>query len=237
MVERRDRDDPPPESSAADAARLENDADDGTGEVGPADGSANASGASDHGSGRDTEHGASEDEAGTPAASDEEGRTGRRSVVFASLRAALGSDSWLLTSYAVVGTLAAVLVGVVVALALPVWVENTLGQSQSVTFSRAFLILSGLLLVAALLAPLLYAHRRDRAGNRSRRSDFLLGASGYVLVASLYLSLVISAPPDQRSTPPAAVAPLVEFLYDVDPTLAVVPPLIAVGLIALAGNS
>lgn len=176
-------------------------------------------------------------DSGTPETSDDESTDGgRRSVVVASLKAAIRSDSWALKSYAVVGTLAAALVGLIVLLALPVWIQNTLGQSQSVTFSRAFLILSGLVLVAALLSPLLYARRRERTGERSRRSDFLLGVSGYLLVGSLYLSLLISAPPGQRSTPPAVLAPVVELLYGMDPTLAVVPPLVAVGLIALAGT-
>jgi len=161
---------------------------------------------------------------------------GGGSLVVASLRTTLGSESWILRSYGIVGTLLAVFVTLIVALAFPVWVESTLGASQTVTFSRAFLLVSGLLLVAVLLAPMVYAHRRDGDGDRSRRSDALLGASGYLLVGSLYLSLLISAPPGRRGTPPAVLAPLVEFLYGLDPAFAVVPPLAAAVLIGVAGN-
>lgn len=160
----------------------------------------------------------------------------RGSVILAALMAAMRSDSLLLKTYGVVGPLLAVIVSVLVALAFPVWVEGSLGQSQLITFSRGFLLISGLLLVVALLSPLLYAYRRRRSGDRSRRSDFFLAAAGYGLVGSLYLSLLVSAPPEQRGTPPTIVAPLVEGMYGLDPMFAVVPPLLAVVLIVIAGN-
>lgn len=175
------------------------------------------------------------DDRGPEATAGEE-ETGSRSLVVASLLTALRSDSWLLRSYGVVSLLLAVFVVAVVILAFPVWVANSLGSSPTITFSRAFLLLSGMLVVAALFAPVVYARRRHRRGDDSRQSDFLLAGSGYLFVFSLYLSLVISAPPSLRSEPSGVLAPVVDFLYSLDPVFALVPPVVAVAAVVVAGT-
>jgi len=155
-----------------------------------------------------------------------------RSLVFGSFRRAFGeTDSYLLRSYAVVGAVFAALLAVLLVLALPVWIFNTAGQSELATFSRAFLVVGGVLLLVGLAAPVVAADRRRGAGTASRRTDALLAASGYLFVASLYVSLLVSAPPGQRGTPPAPIAPAVEFLYALPAVYAVAPPLIAGALI------
>lgn len=177
--------------------------------------------------GDDPRHGA-----GSPDGNDATGDdAGRYSLVWRSVTAALGSDSYLLRSYALVGTLLAAFVTLLVALAFPGWVARTLYGGGTATFSRAFLLLSGLLVVAPLLAPIVLAARRHRAGTATPGSDFLLAASGYLFVGSLYVALLVSAPPGQRETPPALVAPVVEVLYGLDPVLAVVPPVLAAALV------
>lgn len=160
----------------------------------------------------------------------EDDRTGGYSLVWRSLKVAFGSDSYLLRSYAVVGGLLATLVVVLVALAFPGWVARTLYGGGTATFSRAFLLVSGLLVVAPVLAPVVLAARRHRRGSATRRSDALFALSGYLFAGSLYVALLVSAPPGQREAPPSAVAPVVEFLYGLDPILAVVPPVLAAPL-------
>ncbi|PSQ17013.1 hypothetical protein BRD00_09560 [Halobacteriales archaeon QS_8_69_26] len=156
---------------------------------------------------------------------------GRYSLVWRSVKTALGSDSYLMRSYALVGSLLAAFVVALVALAFPGWVARTLSGGGTATFSRAFLLLSGLLVVAPLLAPLVLAARRHRAGTATPRADLLFAASGYLFVGSLYVALLVSAPPDQRETPPDAIAPAVGFLYGLDPVFAVVPPVLAAALV------
>ena len=157
---------------------------------------------------------------------------GRRSVVLASFRETFReSDSRLLKSYVVVSALVGGLLAVVLLLALPVWIFNTVGASELGTFSRAFLVVGGVLMLAALAAPVLSAARRRRRGTESARADLMLALSGYAFILSLYVALLVSAPPDQRGVPPDAIAPVVEFLYSLPPTYAIAPPLVAVALL------
>lgn len=157
-----------------------------------------------------------------------------RSLVVGSLRRVLAeSDSWLLKSYAVVSALFAGLLLVFLLLAFPVWVVGSAGGSELSTFSRAFLLVGGLFVLAPLLAPVLSASRRhaQSSGPASAAGDALLGLAGYLFVLSLYIALLVSAPADQRDPPPDAIGPVVEALYRLDPVWAVAPPVVAAGLI------
>ncbi|WP_135827734.1 hypothetical protein [Halorussus halobius] len=173
--------------------------------------------------------------AGAPSSDPEDSATDARasqSLVVGSFRRAVGeTDSYLLKSYAVVGAFLAVLLALLLVLALPVWIFNTAGQSELATFSRAFLVVGGVLLLVGLAAPVVGADRRRAGGTASRRTDALLAASGYLFVGSLYLALLVSAPSGQRGTPPALIAPVVEFLYALPAVYAVAPPILAGALI------
>jgi hypothetical protein len=161
--------------------------------------------------------------------------SGSRSVVIGSFRRAFAeTDSWLLTSYVALSAVLGGLIALLLLLALPVWIFNTAGGSELATFSRAFLVVGGVLLLAVLALPVVSSGRRHARGTASWRADYLLAVSGYLFVASLYVSLLISAPPDQRGTPPDAIAPAVEFLYSLPAIYAVGPPLLAVALVAAA---
>lgn len=172
---------------------------------------------------------------GTPA--DQEGSSandGSRSVLVGAFRRTFArTDSTLLRSYAVVSAVLGVLFSLLLLLALPVWIFATAGGSELATFSRAFLIVGGVLLLAVLVAPVLAAGRRHARGTASPRADLLLACSGYLFVVSLYAALLISAPPGQRETPPAAIAPAVEFLYALPPAYAVAPPVLAAALVGV----
>ena len=161
--------------------------------------------------------------------------SGSRSVLIGSYRQAFAeTDSWLLKSYVVLSAILGALLALLLLLALPVWIFNTVGGSELATFSRAFLVVGGVLLLAVLAVPVISSARRHARGTASWRTDYLLAVSGYLFVASLYVALLVSAPPDQRGTPPDAIASVVEFLYSLPAVYAVVPPLIAVALVAAA---
>jgi uncharacterized membrane protein YidH (DUF202 family) len=159
---------------------------------------------------------------------------GSRSVLVGSFRRAFAdTDSLLLKSYVAVTLLLGGLLAILLLLALPVWVLNTAGGSELATFSRAFLVVGGVALLVALVAPVVSAGRRHARGTASPRADVSLALAGYLFVLSLYVSLLISAPPDQRETPSALLAPAVEFLYSLPATYAVAPPVLGAALIAL----
>lgn len=159
--------------------------------------------------------------------------TGRYSAVWRSVKVAWGSESYLLQSYAVVGSLVALFVALAVILAFPSWVAGSAsGTTQA--FSRAFLLLLGLAVIAPLVAPTIFAARRHRNGTATVRRDALYGLSGYLFVLSLYAALLISAPPSMREEPPAVIAPAVEFLYGLDPVYAFVPPVLGLVVVVAA---
>jgi hypothetical protein len=160
------------------------------------------------------------------------------------------SDSWTFRSYVVVGGLAAALVSLFVVIGLIVLVANTAGVGGgSLTLSRSFYVVVGLLVVAPMLAPVLLVARRyrrglarpDRRPSGSRRYDALLAIGGYAFVVSVYVGLVVSMPESwtldgevvRRPPPSGALAPLIAFLYDLPRLAAVLPPAVAAGLIAV----
>ncbi|UPV75269.1 hypothetical protein M0R89_04180 [Halorussus limi] len=159
---------------------------------------------------------------------------GSRSLVVGAFRRAFArTESRLLKTYVLVSALLGALLAVLLLLAFPVWVFETAGGSELATFSRAFLIVVGVLLLVTLVAPVLSAGRRHARGTASARGDLSLALAGYLFIGSLYASLLVSAPPAQRETPPALLAPAVEFLYSLPAAYAVAPPLVAAALILL----
>ncbi|WP_321112019.1 hypothetical protein [Halorussus salinisoli] len=157
-----------------------------------------------------------------------------RSVLLGAFRRAFTeTDSRLLQSYVAVSFLLGSLLAILLLLALPVWVFNTAGGSEFATFSRAFLVVGGVLLLVALIAPVVSAGRQHARGTATVRADVSLALAGYLFILSLYVSLLISAPPDQREAPPALVAPVVDFLYSLPPVYAVAPPLLAAALVGV----
>lgn len=156
------------------------------------------------------------------------------SILVGSFRRVLAeSDSRLLRSYAVVSALVGTLLALLLVLALPVWIFNTVRGSELATFSRAFLVVGGVVLLGVLVAPVVSAGRRRAGESATGRIDVLLGLSGYLFVLSLYIGLLISAPPGQREAPPALLAPVVEFLYGLPQSYGIVPPVLAAVLIGV----
>jgi len=142
------------------------------------------------------------------------------------------TDSYLCKSYVVVGTLLAAALGVLFTLALVVLVANTGGgPGGTFTFSRAFFIVVGMLVVVPTVAPILLVARRHRRTGSDDRYDAALAVAGYAFVASIYLGLVISVPREMQTA--AASGGVVGLLFGLPQAVAVVPPLAAAAVIAL----
>lgn len=154
---------------------------------------------------------------------------GSGSVVAASIRTTIReSESLLLRSYAVVGTLVAVFTVVLVVLALPGWVLATEGGVID-RVGRAFGVLVGLTLVFGMIAPLIFSYRRRTNGRPAR--DSLFGLIGYYFITSLFLALVASMPEELQDPQDGLFAPAIEFLFDLPQLSGLVFPVLALLLV------
>ncbi|MFC7026521.1 hypothetical protein ACFQJ5_01240 [Halomicroarcula sp. GCM10025324] len=138
------------------------------------------------------------------------------------------SESLLFKGYVALAVLLSLSIGLGFVLGLVV----LFGQSAAVaggtfTFSRAFFVFVGALVVAPLLAPVLLVARRHRRTGSSLRYDRALALSALVFVASLYVGLVVSVPPDLQEPTGSAV---IGLLYALPQLAGLAPPLLAVGL-------
>lgn len=141
------------------------------------------------------------------------------------------SDSRLMRSYVVLGGLLAGLVALVFSFAFVTTVARTLGAGGGTfTFVRSFVVVVGALLVIPLVGPVVLVARRHRRTESTLDYDRALAAGGYLFAFSLYVTLVISAPPELRDDPSGALAPLVELLYELPAVAGAAPPLFALGV-------
>ncbi|MFB6189470.1 MAG: hypothetical protein ABEI57_06270 [Halapricum sp.] len=146
------------------------------------------------------------------------------------------SSSRLFRSYVVIGGLVALLVAFTFVLALVDLLGSTASAEGGVfTFSRSFYIVVALFVTAPVLAPVLFVARRHRHGYADRLYDRDMAIAGYLFVFSLYVLLVISAPPGFRdpASQYGALAPAIQFLYDLPQLAGLVPPLIAAAFVYL----
>jgi hypothetical protein len=144
------------------------------------------------------------------------------------------SDSRLFRSFVVVGGLAALAVASLFGLALILLVGGSASAQAGVfTFSRSFYVVVALFVTAPLLAPVLLVARHHRRSEADRGYDRALAATGYTYLFSLYLMLVISAPPERRDPAEGVLAPAIEFLYGLDPLYGLFPPILAATVIYL----
>jgi len=147
------------------------------------------------------------------------------------------SDSWLFRGYATLGTLVVGFVAVLFAFAIVgVFASTTGGRGGTFSFSRAFFVFVALLVVAPVLAPILSVARKHRRGAGEHSYDVGMGALGVTLLASLYVGLVATVPPEQEESyggvGEAVVVPIVEFLYDLPPVAGLAfPAVVAVAIL------
>jgi len=151
------------------------------------------------------------------------------------------SNSQLFRAYVVVGGLLAGLLGVAFGLAFVVSVAQSTGLATGGTssFVRAFVLLVGFLVVLPVLAPVLLVARHHRRAGGDARYDRALAAAGVVYLASLYLFVVASMPPEfvldgesvTRPEPSGLSAPVVTVLYAIPPIASPVVPLASAALL------
>lgn len=138
------------------------------------------------------------------------------------------SDSRLLRLYVVVGTLTAILVGLLVVFAIVVLMGATADAiGGAFTFSRSLFVIVGAATIAPLLAPILFVARRHRLGlEADSRYDPGLALAGFAFVVLLYLGLIVTVPPGQQVIVTGAFAPVVEFLYALPQLAGLAPPIV-----------
>lgn len=161
---------------------------------------------------------------------------GYRGIVGAVPYAFRRSDSYVFKSYAIVGTFIAIFVGLLFVLGVITLLGQDGGRGGTLSFSRSFVLLVGVLLVAPLLGPtLLVARRYRRGGGSTRQYDAAVAGGGYVFILTMYAAGVASMPDcfvlDEeqicRSPPSGLLEPVVATLYGI--------PEVAAPLILLAG--
>ncbi|WP_436929913.1 hypothetical protein [Halosimplex halobium] len=168
------------------------------------------------------------------ASSDEGAAETYKGILTAYPYAIRASDSLAFRIYA--GTSA--LFGAGIVLLFTFAVVTLLGATAeapggSFTFSRAFFLFLMLLVVAPLVAPVLFVARRHRRTGSDTRYDRGMAATGYGFLLAMYVALVITTPADLQEDPGGALGAVAEFLYGLPNEAAVVPPVAAALLIYL----
>jgi hypothetical protein len=146
------------------------------------------------------------------------------------------SESRLFRSYVLLGGLLSGAITLLFGFGLVVLMGNTArAAGGSFTFSRAFFIFVGFLVVTPVVAPVLLVARRTRRGANDPGYDAVLGATGYLFILSLYLGLVITIPECFelsgrgevcRSPPQGLFAPVVGLLYFLPQKAGLLPPML-----------
>jgi len=154
------------------------------------------------------------------------------------------TESRLFKLYVVASAVAISLVTLFVGAALIVLIGQTAAvQGGSLTLSRSFYIVVGLLVVLPAIAPiLLVARRRRRGAGASARHETALAAAGFVFLLSIYLGVVASMPETftldgetvTRPPPNGAFAPVVAALYAIPAVFSWSVPLVGAALVGLA---
>lgn len=144
------------------------------------------------------------------------------------------SDSLLFRAYAILGGLLAVVLALFFTFALVVTIASTATLTGgTVTFVRSVFIIFGFLVVAPLVAPVLFVARHHRRTGSDSRYDAALAGAGGIYLVTLYLGAIASMPAEftldgevtTRPTPTGATAPLVEALYAMPEALSWTIPL------------
>lgn len=152
------------------------------------------------------------------------------------------SDSRVFRAYAVLGGLLAAALAVFFTFAIVTTIASTATLTGgTVTFVRSVFILFGFLVVAPLIAPVLFVARHHRRTGNDPRYDAALAAAGVAYLVTLYLGAIASMPPEfeidgrvtTRPEPGGATAPVVEALYAMPEALSWTLPLAGAVLIVL----
>jgi len=154
------------------------------------------------------------------------------------------SESRLFKLYVVASAVAIGLIALFVGAALVVLIGQTAAvQGGSLTLSRSFYVVVGLLVVLPAIAPTLLVARRHRRGSgASPRHEAALAATGFVFLLSIYLGVVASMPETftldgetvTRPPPSGTFEPVVAALYAIPSIYAWSVPLAGAALVGIA---
>jgi hypothetical protein len=150
--------------------------------------------------------------------------------------AARASESRLFRVYAPLAALLAGLLTLLFGLSLLALVAGTAGmRGGSVTLSRAFFVLVGLLVAAPVVAPVLFVARRHRrrVAPPSARHDAGFALSGFLFLVATFLGVAMTVPPAHRDPTSGPLGAPIAALYAADARLGALPPLLAAALLAL----
>jgi hypothetical protein len=151
--------------------------------------------------------------------------------------------SRLFRTYVVVGATAVALIGMLIILGLVLLIARTASvPGGSLTLSRSFYIVIGVLVILPAMAPILVVARRHRRGRPiAGGQERSLALAGFLYLISIYLGVVASIPPRfrldgawvSRPTPEGLFAPVVSVVYAVPQPLSWVVPLIGAVVIGV----
>ncbi|PNW63894.1 UNVERIFIED_CONTAM: hypothetical protein BEN50_24460 [Euhalothece sp. KZN 001] len=160
---------------------------------------------------------------------------GYRGVLGAHGFAFRRARSRLFRTYVIVGAMAVATIVVLIALGLVLLIARTASvPGGSLTLSRSFYIVIGVLLVLPAMAPILIVARRHRRRTPiAPHQERLLAVAGFLYLASVYLGVVASIPPQfrldgawvMRPAPDGVFAPVIGLLYAIPQPMAWVLPL------------
>jgi len=148
------------------------------------------------------------------------------------------STSRLFKLYVLISGVATAFISLFIIVALVVLIGRTASiQGGSLTLSRAFYVVVGLLIILPAVAPTLAIARRHRRGlTASKRLEAAVAVAGFGFLVSLYLGVVASMPAtfslDDETTGTGEFEPLVAGLYAIPIEFSWVVPLIGAGCIA-----
>lgn len=144
------------------------------------------------------------------------------------------SESSLFRAYAFLGGLLAAALAVFFALALVNAIASTAEmQGGTITFIRSIFIVFGFLVVAPIVAPVLFVARRHRRTGSDDRYDAAMATAGVGYVVTVFLGGVASTPPEFQEATTGPAASIVDALYAVPEALSWVFPLVGAVVVYL----
>ena len=170
--------------------------------------------------------------------------TGYEGILGAFPYAFRASTSRLFKLYVLVSGVATTLIALFIVSALVVLIGRTASiQGGSLTLSRAFYVVLGLLIILPAVAPTLAIARRHRRGlTASKRLEAAVAVAGFIFLLSLYLGVVASMPAtfsldsETVTRPPASgtgeFEPLIAGLYAIPSGFSWIVPLVGAGCVA-----
>ncbi|RRJ32009.1 hypothetical protein [Halocatena pleomorpha] len=144
------------------------------------------------------------------------------------------SDSRLCKLYVLVGGLLTLGGTILFGLGTVALLSSIAGvPAGTFTFQPALYLLVWLFVIAPIIAPILLVARQHRVHDGTVDYDRWIALSGFLFLLALYGGALIAAPASQRGAVPSGiVGSIVQFLYGLPREAGLLPPLVAVLVMA-----